>query len=430
MNILNIGFDEITFEMVEEHCISGHPEGIQLDYKEEYPSKDLSKLISAFSNTRGGTIIVGVKENRQSGLPEKWIGIEQDAKIIERVHQQALSVTPLPKYHVRFTNIKDTKVFLILRVDEGDSTPYYVKNDSNIWTRTGNIRNPVEIATPEWQELLYRKRGTAEKARKNYLTLANTVFDHALLLEDRRRLGLIAETVKKGDGSEKQYYPKQLGTDVEWCSLYIQPYFPRQEIIKPKDLLDKLHDLRHSNNYAEYPNSSARTHTIPEGVYIISHSFDGSVDCQQLYSSGLLFHRFDILRPNGESGRPTVYLSHLLSNYIQLIQVANNLYQMCGYQGQIKTRIELNLTRDNIQIVGLSQGDPFFWDHYKDVLLPKYEWDFSFDTVLINDQKELATKIIEITKNIHWDLGFSDVNQVLINKFLTSHGLLDEPSTQ
>jgi len=194
MKLLNQDFTTITFDDIVAHCREKHPEGVQLDYKESYPQSDLSKLFVAFSNKQGGLIIIGVKENRTTGIPETWRGIGIDAKLVERVHQQALSVTPMPSYQVRMTDEKKGMVFLLIRIDEGDSTPYFVKNDSNVWVRTGNIRNPVDIAEPEWLELLYKKRSRADKARKNYLSQAETVFDSGLVLEEKKRIAPMQES--------------------------------------------------------------------------------------------------------------------------------------------------------------------------------------------------------------------------------------------
>ena len=49
--------EDITFEMIEEFCELELVEGIDLDYKSDWPN-DLSKLICAFANTQGGLILI------------------------------------------------------------------------------------------------------------------------------------------------------------------------------------------------------------------------------------------------------------------------------------------------------------------------------------------------------------------------------------
>ena len=107
----------------------------------------LPKHFASFSNTRGGLIIVGVEED-DKGLPVKWEGVKNEGKLIDRVHQNASNIDPIPNYETCITDEKNGRVFLLIRIFEGDQTPYYVQNDSNIWVRTGNISKPIDIASP------------------------------------------------------------------------------------------------------------------------------------------------------------------------------------------------------------------------------------------------------------------------------------------
>src|SRR5829696_7959051 len=158
MKILTTLIRELTFNDVAAFCAEKHVEGIQIDYKQDFPQKGLAKQFAAFSNTRGGIIIVGVEEDSKTGVPLKWEGIPNQGKLIDRVHQFAANVEPAPDYDVCVTDESNGNVFLLIRIFEGDRTPYYVQNDSNIYVRTGNIINLVDIASPEAQSLLFGKR--------------------------------------------------------------------------------------------------------------------------------------------------------------------------------------------------------------------------------------------------------------------------------
>jgi predicted HTH transcriptional regulator len=177
MDILNKLIESFKFEDVVAFCKKGYREGFQLDYKREYPSKGLSKHIVALSNSRGGVIIIGVEEDDKTGFPKGWDGIDMDAKLIEKLHQEIANVEPFPSCIVHATDSKDGKFFILVRVLAGDSTPYYVQNDSNVYVRTGNITTPIDIASPDGLELMFGKREKAEKARENYITMADDIFD-------------------------------------------------------------------------------------------------------------------------------------------------------------------------------------------------------------------------------------------------------------
>ncbi len=128
MYILNKPIETFGFDDIAAFCEEGHIEGIQLDYKRELP-KDLAKHFAAFSNTRGGVIIAGVDEDKEAGAPKTWDGVENEGKLVERVYQYAANVEPLPSLRVHPTDERNGKVFLLIRIFEGDRTPYYVQNE-------------------------------------------------------------------------------------------------------------------------------------------------------------------------------------------------------------------------------------------------------------------------------------------------------------
>ena len=102
MDLLAREFDAITFRDVVEFCDQKVVENAELDYKQVLP-RDISKHFAAMSNRYGGLIIVGVTED-SNGKPVTDEGIVDDGKQIDRVHQIANTVRPLPTYQVRTTD--------------------------------------------------------------------------------------------------------------------------------------------------------------------------------------------------------------------------------------------------------------------------------------------------------------------------------------
>ena len=99
MDLLAQDFGSITCQDVVEFCNQQIVENTELDYKMVIP-RDLTKHFSAMSNRYGGLIIVGVGEDSQTGLPTTYEGIVNDGKQIDRVHQFANNVRPLPPIFV------------------------------------------------------------------------------------------------------------------------------------------------------------------------------------------------------------------------------------------------------------------------------------------------------------------------------------------
>jgi predicted HTH transcriptional regulator len=190
MRILTTPIEDITFADIVGFCQEKQIEGTELDYKKDLSEKGLAKHIAAFSNTRGGIMIIGVEEDSKTGVPLKWEGVDNDGKLIDRIHQYAANVTPLPSYTVRVTDEVNGKVFLLLRILEGDSTPYYVRNRSDIWVRLGNISTQ---ASPEDLQRLIGKKEQAAQARAFFISRAEEVSLAALKRAERERRRLVAE---------------------------------------------------------------------------------------------------------------------------------------------------------------------------------------------------------------------------------------------
>lgn len=135
VNLLVRDIHDITYSDVVEFCEQKVLESVQLDYKLNIP-KDLAKHFATFSNTQGGLIIIGVGEDAQ-GFPTTYNGVPNDGKLVDRVHQFAANVTPLPTYDVCTTGEQNGNVFILVRIDEGAATPYNTLNDPTVWIRTG-----------------------------------------------------------------------------------------------------------------------------------------------------------------------------------------------------------------------------------------------------------------------------------------------------
>lgn len=418
MTLLTKKITENTFESVVSFCEKEYPEGVEIDYKKEYPQKGLQKLVAAFSNTRGGVIIIGVEENKKSGKPVKWEGIEDNASYVERANQELGNITPLPDYQIHKTSASETgKVFLLIRVFEGNKTPYYVHNDANIWIRTGNVAKAIDIASPEWVELLIGKHAKAEKARNNYLRMADIVYDQSLKREERRRLNLIEEAKKKADGSEKNYYQKELGTETGMCEITVLPFYPKQQLIPPQELLTKL------NNYAYFPDPmfpDPNLEPIPEGVLHFKHAHTGYIECQQLYSIGLVYNKLNIMQIT--NGQELVHLSWLAGRLFRVLKVAGNIYKLSGYQGSLSLGVRLT----NIEFMYINYIQPeglLFWDGIKEFLLDKYTLNFELDTRILNDKSAFFEFYYEAIKTIYWYVGLKNLDRGVFEKFVQDNHL-------
>lgn len=432
----SFGFDDIV-----AFCQEGHREGWQLDYKQLMPAKGLSKLFAAFSNTRGGVIIIGVEEDKIKGVPVKWEGVANDVKLVEKIHQSATNVEPLPHYDVHVTDEKNGKVFILVRIFEGDQTPYYVHNDANIWVRTGDISNPVSLASPEAAELLFGKREKAHLARLNYAKRTKEVYVAALARSDRERERLIAEERDKqkrfqqkvgvDNPYQSQYTSQKMGTSVSMFKILLQPHYPHRALAKPEDIKNKLPDLRiRGYHFGDFP--TLELEAIPDGVMMFEANYgDGSIRTGQFFANGTIYRADDVVRFNQETKEMTVMLYWLGAAFYQTLLFAQKYYQFLGYQGTIEGEISIDDVQGHtVRTIHTQKFGSDFFERYHASLLPSHQWPISLDTATLNRDDLLPRVFNEKMNEIYWSFGYPNLHPKIAIDFLRENGFLTEEQAQ
>lgn len=415
MDLLNKNIRNFSFEDIESFCKEGHREGVQLDYKEIFPS-GFAKQFASFSNKRGGVVIIGVKENKVSGIPESWIGIDNTSKTVEQVHQSASNVDPLPSYDVAVTNERSGKAFVLVRIFEGDKTPYYIQNDGHLWVRTGSISNPIDIASPEEAKILYAKRDQAKLARDNYLESIKDVYLAYLKRADRERLLEIEKSKNDGSYAQGKFFEKKLGSSASILSITVMPFFPGKCFVHPRELIDRINDISFSSNYFTFPNPYLNgLKNIPDGyVTFMSNNSSGYVRSEQLRANCILCSKEDIVE-----GKKTS-LSRIFAEIFGVLRATEKLSSILGYNGNFNMYISLdnaeNIISDPLSVS--NSGFSEFGFAPREMLKDKYDWDFEFDILSLRDSSRLLDLSHSIVDEISWSFGFKNVSKELIKEFI------------
>jgi hypothetical protein len=434
MEILNKSIDTFSFKDVVDFCKLGYREGTQIDYKRDLPKDGLARHFAAFSNTLGGVIIIGVEEDKKTGIPIAWNGVDNDAKLIERIYQWAGDVDPHPLYKVHPTNEENGKIFILVRIYEGDRTPYYVQNNANIWVRTGSIGNPIDTSSPDWTELLFGKKEKAQLARSNYLNRARDVYESALNRAEHERLRLIKPEWEQYNKQNKdipqsqrepftaKYYSQELGSQAAMCTFVLQPFFPARALTEPGEIKRRLNEISHPPNYYSLWNSAE---PIPEGVLSFEwNQHTGLISCKQIYASGLLYLSGDVLSVRADEN--TVSTLTILARLFMSFKQAINFYRIFGYQGGLQGSLTLKGVKGALVY-------PLEWDNrmrtfmhgVKRALMSDYSWELAdLDTLILFDEKTFQAYFIELAKRIEWDLGYDDTDDNLVKQFLKANGWL------
>ena len=124
-------------------------ENQRAEFKKSLAEKnEILETVSAFANTEGGNIYVGVEENKD-GSVKKIIGMKIKGRIIENlVNEIKQNTDPVIFPSVKVENIKDRKILLI-EIQENPIKPVFAKGE--VYKRVG--RTNQKLSTLEIREL-------------------------------------------------------------------------------------------------------------------------------------------------------------------------------------------------------------------------------------------------------------------------------------
>ncbi|MBQ2903127.1 MAG: ATP-binding protein [Clostridia bacterium] len=163
ININNKSWEKLRFSDIEKVLSGSDDETFFFEFKNdnESPSK-LIKEISAFSNTYGGYIFLGINDDKTVGGCKQWT----EQRIHTTIHD---SITPIPDFDVKKFKSNGKFVFVI-KINEG-SLPPYITNKGQIYERVSSGSFPIKDSAKLTQ--LYHKREDQLKRIKNKIELEN-----------------------------------------------------------------------------------------------------------------------------------------------------------------------------------------------------------------------------------------------------------------
>lgn len=167
VNINNKPWDKLRFRDIEKFLSESGDENFFFEFKsdDEEPKK-LIKEISAFANTYGGYILLGVNDDKTIRGCKKWT----EQRIHITIHD---SITPIPNFDVKKFTSKGKHIFVI-KIEEG-ATPPYITNRGDIYERVSSGSFPIKESIKLDQ--LYQKRKDELIRIKNIIELPSLEID-------------------------------------------------------------------------------------------------------------------------------------------------------------------------------------------------------------------------------------------------------------
>lgn len=386
--------NEISFQDVVEFCSELNKENLFLEYKSEFPSNNsLAKEISAFANTNGGLLIIGVDD--VDSIPRApFEGFTPDQTNYEQKIEQILisRVKPPLFPQVKVTEQIDGKIFIVIRISESDITPHII-DTNKIYIRTGESSNPLDTASWDKALWLHDRRKKSISFREFLLNESEECFNSIL---GNRSVNLSSNEYK-GIISAK-----------------ILPLYPNnQSFIDLRELTDVCESIRFRiNNTWHFPAFRVtRYNSIHHGINSI---YFPHIENQNNPSAGdnfeyLYFNKFghfawilNETRLNNDGSR-LMYLSWLFEYILMFLHASNEYYKKLDYKGSCKLILEFE------KLDGLIVNTQIHERQLRpeNILSQRgsYSQEYDIDLVSYNDDFKNITK--DMLEDVAWSLGAS-----------------------
>lgn len=141
ININNKIWDKLRLKDIEKYLDTiDDDETFFIEFKEEnIRNIQLTKEISAFANSFGGYILLGVNDSKKIvGCSNIWTELKINTIICN-------GISPTPHFDIKKFDLKNSKKLYIIKVEEGTNPPY-ITNDGYIYHRVSSSSDRVKDA--------------------------------------------------------------------------------------------------------------------------------------------------------------------------------------------------------------------------------------------------------------------------------------------
>lgn len=141
ININNKIWDKVRLKDIEKYLDTiDDDETFFIEFKEEnIRNTQLTKEISAFANSFGGYILLGVNDSKKIvGCSNIWTELKINTIICN-------GISPTPHFDIKKFDLKNSKKLYIIKVEEGTNPPY-ITNDGYIYHRVSSSSDRVKDA--------------------------------------------------------------------------------------------------------------------------------------------------------------------------------------------------------------------------------------------------------------------------------------------
>ena len=396
-------FEELVFDDIQKLVDAKDPESLTLDYKEEFPADNnrVAALVSAFANTYGGYIVVGVEEESDGSNRPKRLKTVSDGGLTDRLDSICHTIIEPPVFcQSKYLDSSDgsNRVFLI-KVPESDMTPHTVDRGTTVYVKVNAQKKPLskdafekaDLGLIEW---LRNRRERHSEFRVNMV-------ERALA---RGRETFVAQPLRSAFGAE----------------LLTVPQYPRAPLLNYPELLPFLRSFQSTFGGL---NVGSAIH-VHDGVCVERHLSSGAghyseFNCYGLYYNNALIETEPSLREMSNH----VPLDRIVDNLTGSLCIGLEFIERFGFVGSVMAKYSVR----GIRGLGMSCGFPGPIEFYSvEGLRCEKEDSLSKDFIfaMSDYRREIETFVIDFVSRLLYAFGNTDTNlaENVFRAFLQSEG--------
>ncbi|MGB2579022.1 hypothetical protein AAIR98_000941 [Elusimicrobium simillimum] len=325
-------FHELTFDDVVKFCELNMPEGKQLDYKYFLPKNNekFAKTIASFANALGGTVIVGVKDDKNDRPTPPFTGIPFQYKIRNKIEDIIQTyIDPIVFVDINVCGNDQGQMFVVVNIPQSNLTPHLVGKMKRAYIRTGQSSRPEILVHPDKLPWLLNHRKKSESLRHILLDKADRHFDNYLKSKNMR----IDAQKAVMSLSLIPLYPDEVLIEYPQLRPIIDGMFPGSEIKTVQDGITKLGaastDMLELNSYGLV---YCKTVLADEDGHMsfanlastVQYFFDTAVRFhKKIYFGGPLNFRFTITNARGVTVEYDTKSTTVLEDFIRTDNIYN-----------------------------------------------------------------------------------------------------------
>jgi len=368
---------DLTFEDVVAFCGRQLPENKQLDYKYMLPKnhEKFAKTIASFANALGGTIIVGVRDDKNDKPCPPFDGIAYHEKVRNSIEDIIkMYIDPVVFVDVNIcVNKRGDRMFVVIQIPQSNLTPHLVGKLKRAYVRTGQASRPETIVHPDKLPWLLDHRQKSERLRHILHDKAESHFFNYL---KTLTVNTAADSV---------------------ATMSITPLYPEEPLTDYKNLPSLISSVSSKTSFGTMANPDYPHISVQDGLTVISNTH-GLYKTTEFNAYGLLMNNQVVSQEETVNGHlcKTVHIETLVQNLVLFWVTARKFLEQVSLGGPLYFRFKMTNTRALRAFLGVQQS----------TVLEDY---LRLDrTVYLTDlQSDLAEILKNIAHEVAWSLGLS-----------------------